>query len=210
MELGARLAYTRLSVHQSVPLMKRTLLFALALVFAVPAASAQSSIGLRAGLNTSFWTGSDATDTDPRLGFTGGLTARYAATPSLGIQAEVLYSQKGVQEPDIGTYKLDDIDVSLLGRVAVPVSPFADAGLFVGPTASIPVSSSFDFDNAQASLDLETKTAFGVTLGADYYAGPIGVDLRYTTGLSDVFGEADALDIRSQVFAVSLGYRFGS
>ena len=208
MDLGARLAYSSLSILSS-PLMKPTLLFALALLFAVPAASAQTTIGLRAGLNTAFWTGNDASGTDPRLGFTGGLAAHFAASRTFGIQGEVLYSQKGVQEPDIGTYKLDDIDVSLLGRVAVPVSPFADAGVFVGPTVSVPVSSTFDNDGDAVDLDLETKTAFGVTLGADYYAGPIGVDLRYTTGLSDVFGEADALDIRSQVFSVTLGYRFG-
>lgn len=208
MVLGARLAYSSPSTISS-PIMKRTLLFALALLFAVPAASAQTTIGLRAGLNTSFWTGTDAADTDPRLGFTGGLTARYAVTPSFGIQGEALYSQKGVQEPEIGTYKLDDVDVSVLGRVAVPVSPFADAGVFLGPTASIPVSSKFDNDGDAADIDLETKTAFGVTVGADYYAGPVGVDLRYTTGLSDIFGDADALDVRSQVFAVTLGYRFG-
>jgi hypothetical protein len=208
MDLGARLAYFSLSIFLS-PLMKRTLLFTLALLFAVPAASAQTTIGLRAGLNTAFWTGTDADGTDPRLGFTGGLAARYAASPSFGIQGEVLYSQKGVQEPEIGTYKLDDVDVSVLGRVAIPVSPFADAGVFVGPTASVPVSSTFDNDGSAEDIDLETKTAFGITFGADYYAGPVGVDLRYTTGLSDVFGDADALDIRSQVFAVTLGYRFG-
>ena len=189
--------------------MQRTLLLALALLLAVPAVSAQTTVGLRAGLNTSFWTGTDASGTDPRLGATGGLVARYAASPSFGIQGEVMYSQKGVQEPNIGTYKLDDVDVSLLGRVGVPVSPFADAGVFVGPTASIPIKSRFDYEGAIPDTDLETKTAFGITVGADYYAGPVGVDLRYTTGLSDVFGDADALDIRSQVFAVSLGYRFG-
>ena len=192
--------------------MKRTLLFALALLVAVPAASAQTTVGLRAGLNTSFWTGTDAADTDPRLGFTGGLAARYAVSPSLGIQGEVLYSQKGVQEPEIGTYKLDAVDIPVLVRVGVPLSPFADAGVFAGPTVSIPVKSTFDYEGDALSADLDAKTGVGVTVGADYYAGPVGVDLRYTAGLTDVFDPdipATYIDVKNQVFSVTLGYRFG-
>ncbi|GAB5537392.1 MAG: hypothetical protein Rubg2KO_36410 [Rubricoccaceae bacterium] len=213
MVLGARLAYSSLSTISS-PIMKRTLLFTLALLFAVPAASAQSTIGLRAGLNTASWS-NDNDATNPRLGFVGGLTARYQATSTFSLQGEVLYSQEGaVDEVLDGTYKSDYVNIPVLVRASVPLSPFADAGAFVGPTVSIPVNGTFaPSEGPDEPFDAFQKTTYGVTVGVDYYAGPVGVDLRYTTGLGDVFDadypETDLVDAKNQVFAVTLGYRFG-
>ena len=204
--------------------MTRPLLLAALVAVAAPAAVAQTTIGLRAGINTSFWSGPDAPGTDARLGVTGGLVARYQATPTVGIQAEALYSQKGVRDESIiddeGTYELDYVEIPVLVRLGVPVSPFADAGVFAGPSVQIPLSASFDSDPttglADIDLDEAVRTGFGVTVGADYYAGPFGVDLRYTASLSDTFDadlllDADTedlfLDVKNQVFSVTLGYR---
>ena len=190
------------------------LLFALALPLA---SSAQTTIGVRAGINTSFWSGDDTDLSEARLGFTGGLVGRYAVTPTIGVQAEALYSQKGVREVvadnTVSTYKLDAIDIPVLVRLGVPVSPFADAGAFVGPTFSIPVNAARDFADDRATIsDLDTKTAYGVTVGVDFYSGPFGVDLRFNTGLSDAFGAdgpARFDGVKDQVFSATLGYRFG-
>ena len=202
--------------------MTRPLLFALALLLAAPAALSQTSIGLRGGLNVSSWSGDDLDVTEPRLGATGGLFARYQASPALALQAEALYSQKGVRSDlvvgDEGVYQLDYIDVPVLARVSVPLSLYADAGVYAGPTISFPIRGEFkaDAETGQADFSVkdDLKTTFGLTLGGDYYAGPVGVDLRYTLGLSDVvdpvtFPDDVFGDVKNQVFSVTLGYRFG-
>ena len=185
-------------------------------------AEAQSTIGVRAGVNASTWSGDETNLTEGRLGFTGGLVGRYAITPTVGVQAEALYSQKGVREVvsdnTVSTYKLDAIDIPVLVRLGVPLSPFADAGAFVGPTFSIPVNAARDFADDRVSIsDLDAKTTYGITAGVDFYSGPFGVDLRYTTGLSDAFGSELTSGgqlgrfegVKNQVLSATLGYRFG-
>lgn len=188
-----------------------TALAALALL--ATSASAQTTFLLKGGLNTAYFSGEDAAGTDPSLGATGGVGLRFDVTPSLGVQVEALYSQEGAEDPSgPGTYQLDYLDVPITVRAALPLSRYADAGLYAGPQIGIPLRSEFDFDGGGSS-DVDLKTDIGLTLGADYWSGPIGIDLRYTTGLTDAFqddGTLDVpLDIRNQAFTVSLGYRFG-
>ncbi len=171
-------------------------------------ASAQTTFLIKGGLNTAFFSGDDGAGTDPRLGVAAGAGLRFDVSPSLGVQVEALYSQEGAEDPDNrGTYKMDYLDVPILLRAALPLSPYADAGLYVGPQIGIPVRSDFVRDNGRVD-NVDLQTDIGLTLGADYWSGPIGIDLRYTTGLTDAF-ENSNLDIRNQAFTVSLGYRFG-
>ncbi len=197
----------------------RTSLALLALGAALLAAPAQSqtTVGLRGGLNTAFWMGDDADGTDPRLGAVGGPFVRFDATPNLALQVEALYSQEGAKETLVGeegTYKLDYIDIPILARVALPISRFADAGIYAGPSIGIPIRSEFEYDDG-VTVEESAKTDLGVTLGADYWSGPFGVDLRYTAGLTkalndEIAGElVEPLDVRNQAFTVTVGYRFG-
>ena len=194
----------------------RALLPALCLLLAVPA-SAQATFGLKGGLNTAFFSGDDADGTDPRLGAVGGAFVRFDATPTLALQVEALYSQEGAEDTFVGqegTYKLDYLDIPVLLRLGVPLSRLADAGVYVGPSIGIPLRSEFEFEGG-GTVNESTKTDLGVTLGVDYWAGPVGIDLRYTAGLTDAFDDeidgelVDPLDIRNQAFTVMLGYRFG-
>lgn len=188
-------------------------LLALSALLLAASASAQPVLGLKAGLNTAYFTGDDADGTDPRLGFVGGALLRFDVTPSVGLQVEALYSQEGAEDLD-GTYKLDYVDVPVLLRLGVPVSRYADAGVYAGPSIGIPVRSTFEGDGG-TEVDEETETDFGVAAGVDFWSGAFGVDLRYTAGLRDTFSDEIAglevapLDIRNQAFSVTLGYRFG-
>lgn len=192
----------------------RTLLLSLALLVAVPA-SAQATFGVRGGLNTASFSGADARGTDPRLGGVGGAFVRLDAGPALALQVEALYSQEGAVDPFAdpeGTYKLDYLDVPVLVRLGVPLTRLADAGVFAGPSVGVPLRARFD--RRGDSFDEATRTDLGVVVGADYWAGPVGIDLRYTVGLTDAFddeigGEFEPLAIRNRGFSVSLGVRFG-
>ena len=103
-------------------------------------ASAKASFGVKAGLNTAFFSGDDADLTDdgqdddsPRLGFVGGLTSRCTLNPTVALQLEALYSQKGgVYENTRGDDEvtmLDYLEVPASVRFGVPLSPLLDAGV---------------------------------------------------------------------------------
>ncbi len=192
----------------------RTLLFAAALAFVAAPVSAQTQFIVKGGLNTAFFSGSDAGGTEPRLGAVGGAGLRFNATPSLAVQVEALYSQEGaVEDNGEGTYKLDYLDIPILLRAGIPVSPYADAGIYAGPQIGIPLNATFDSEFGRET-DEETLTDIGLAIGADYWSGPFGVDLRYVVGLTDTFddeigGLFDPLDIQNQTFTVTLGLRFG-
>lgn len=201
----------------------RTSLSLLALgaaLLAAPASQAQSSIGLKAGLNTAFFSGDDAVDSEPRLGFVGGLSGRYQVNPSVAVQLEALYSQKGdVFEyvDDLGfdvteTTKLDYVEIPASVRLSVPLSPLLDAGVSVGGYVGIPVKSEVEVDDVLAT-ELDASTDYGALLGVDIGSGPFYVDARYTLGLSEAVDYDPDLefapDYKNQVVSFTFGYRFG-
>ena len=190
----------------------RTLLAAaaLALPALAPAAQAQTTFGLTAGLNVSDLTGDDAIlgSTDPRLGFSGGVFANAPiGTSGLYVQPEVRYSMKGVSDGSAATsggIDLDYIEVPLLLGYATPVT---DSGLmvggYVGPAVAFKVR-----ERPDAGVDLfestDVSAAFGVTVGA----GAFGVDGRYTLGLTDAY-KPDPVSLRNGTFTIGATYRFG-
>ncbi len=192
-------------------------LLAFAAVLLAAPASAQLAFGAKAGLNVATLNGDGTAGLDPRLGLSAGLQARYSFTPTVGLQLEALYSQKGAKDEagtaDDGSYQFDYIEIPVLVRVGLPLSRLADAGVYAGPSIGVPVSARFDSatnDDRDIDYDGDLATDIGVAVGADYYAGPIGVDLRYTFGVTEVFEDGVGLaDARNGAFTVSLGYRFG-
>ncbi len=207
--------------HPSPDLMStRSLLVALAALAAVPAASAQTAIGLRAGLNVSDFSGDDApANTDPRLGFAGGLFARVPVGASgLYVQPEVGYSMKGVSAEDgsgsDATIAVDYIEVPLLLGYATPVTVSGlMLGAYAGPALGIKARESLDLNGNGGSgsvdsdvfNDLDVGAAFGVTVGA----GAFGVDGRYTLGLTNALDTNDDADVRNGVFTIAGTYTFG-
>lgn len=190
-------------------------LLALAALLAAPA-QAQPSIGVKAGLNTSFFSGDDAVDSEPRLGFVGGLTSRFALNPSVAIQLDALYSQKGdVYENSLGfeeVTKLDYVEVPASVRLSVPLSPLLDAGVSIGGYVGIPVKSEVEVDGDFAT-DLDAGTDYGALIGVDLGSGPFYVDARYSLGLAEAVDYDPDLalepDYKNQTVSLTFGYRFG-
>lgn len=186
-----------------------------AVLVAVPA-QAQATFGVKAGLNTAFFSGDDAVDSDPRLGFVGGLTTRFSVNPSVALQLEALYSQKGeVYENTSGfeeVTKLDYIEIPASVRLSVPLSPLLDAGVSVGGYLGIPVKSEVEVDGVEAS-DIDAATDYGALIGVDLGSGPFYVDARYSLGLANAIDFdpvlGSDLDKKNQVVSLTFGYRFG-
>lgn len=201
--------------------MTRLLPLALVALLAAPGAFAQfygaargPAIGFKVGLNVADLTGSDApTNTDPRLGFSGGLVADVPITPMLSVRPEVLYTQKGVSSSDNNaTLSVDYLEIPVTLAVTVPVTETGlMAGAYAGPALGIKVresTSAFGLPNAP---NVFKSTDLGAALGVTVGAGPFSVDGRYTLGLQDaidsnVFGNNS---VRNGVFSISGVYMLG-
>ena len=190
----------------------RLLLVAVAALVAVPAASAQTTFGLRAGLNVSDLTGDTIAGTQPRLGFAGGAFANVPVGASgFSVQPEVSYSQKGVASDNSSVeYRVDYVEPAILLRYQTVVT---DSGLMVGgyagPALGFKVSEEIAGSGGSVNTDVFKSTDVGAAFGVTVGAGPFGVDGRYTLGLSRATNEGSLADVRNGVFTIAGTYTFG-
>ena len=192
----------------------RSLLVALAALLAVPATSAQTSFGLRAGLNVADLTGDAIAGSKPRLGFTGGAYVNLPVGMSgFSVQPEVSYSQKGVESDNSNVeYRVDYVEVPILLRYQTAVT---DSGLMVGgyagPAIGFKVSEEIAGNAGSINTDVFKSTDVGAAFGVTVGAGAFGVDGRYTLGLSQANNEGSlgGTDVRNGVFSVAATYSFG-
>lgn len=209
--------------------MRRFLLPAL-LLAAAPLAQAQTTFGITAGLNVAnvSVSGNNDLDTSSRLGFVGGAFADVALTPMLTFHPELLYSQKGykLDGDDAGsiTAQVDYLEVPLLAAYHIPVGQNGlMVGIEAGPTLAYKLRTGIscsgdiaafcddvddsDLDDAIRDFDL------GIAGGASIGAGPFGVALRYTQGITSIADNGDNNNddttVRNGVFSVSARYSFG-
>ena len=185
------------------------------------------TIGLLAGINLADVSDSDFDGADKRTGLIGGVFVTFHITPVLGIQPELLYSQKGVSfnSSDVdATLKLDYIDVPVLLRFNIPtdgaqVRPFFVAGPAFGiqvncgiKASSDGMSGSVDCDRIddESGIDFNTKTFdFSGVLGAglDFNIGQqtLMLGARYEHGFSEVFDGATA---KNRTWSIVAGFGF--
>ena len=193
----------------------RTFVLAAAALAALPAAQAQTTFGLKAGLNVANVTLDDdveagfevlGVELQPRLGLVAGVFADVALTPQLSFHPEVLYSQKGYtltsEDDDLDftvTQQIDYVEVPLLLSYRIPAGPNGLVfGIEGGPTFAYKVStgtscSGDDFDALCDALDVEENEDDGIrdydlgaALGLTVGAGPFGVGARFTQGITTI------------------------
>ncbi len=189
---------------------------------AVPQASAQNiKLGVKGGVNIATIGGSDADslgDTKSKVGLVAGAFAEFMVGDIIGIQPEVLYSQKGVKSDDLGVdakIKLDYIEVPVLVKVNVPVEGSkVRPSFFVGPAIAFKASCKLQGSSGgtSASIDCEDaganikSTDFGATAGGgiafDVGGAEVGVEVRYTLGFTKIDDDPDPFDIKNRVFSI--------
>ncbi|NIJ52752.1 porin family protein [Dyadobacter arcticus] len=182
----------------------KKLLFAVALFFSVQAASAQTfSIGPKAGLNISNYTGGDI-ESDALVGYHLGGVLNYGFGKAFSIQPEVLFSTQGAKVDNGGTKS--DFKISY---VTIPVMfKFKSNGGFyfeVGPQAGFRTSTDIPdqtINNFAKNLDLAGAVGIG-------YQSPIGlgVGVRYVAGVSKVgnfTGQSIDPDFKNSVIQASI------
>lgn len=203
--------------------MKRLILSA-AVLLASLGSFAQNTVGNwsiqpKVGINIAMMTNSD--ESDPRIGFVGGLEAEYQATDVLGISAGVLYSQQGMKGSSDGvdgTIKLDYINIPVLANFYVAKGFALKIGLQPGINVNDKVKVSANGASAEVGLK-EALIAGGaddanvnsvvlaIPVGLSYEWKNVQLDARYNWGVTKAFsgmGES----CRNSVFQVTLGYKF--
>jgi hypothetical protein len=178
-----------------------------ALIAAVPFASAQTTFGVKAGLNVATIIPDndvDLVDRGAKLGFVGGVFAEVPVASGFSLQPEVLYTQKGVSRDAPNQSKgIDYLEIPVLASVALPVSDLLDVKVYAGPALAIKLG-----DDDEVSTARYNSTNLGVAVGAGVASGPFGVDARYTFSVQDAT-EGELNDFRHHVVGLTGVYRFG-
>jgi hypothetical protein len=181
-------------------------------------------IGAKGGLALAGLAGADVPSGIERsTGAAAGVFVRFDATPTISLQPELLFVQKGASFTDSwfglpvgGELKLTYIEVPVLLRVGLPVSgaSFMPA-LFAGPAISFnrsarSRSSAIGFER-ERDVEEETKDLdFGAVVGGgvDYrfLRGVLSLDLRYNLGLVTLDDSGDGEDVKNRAFMFTLGF----
>jgi hypothetical protein len=186
-----------------ISIMKK-LLFAIAMFFSVQSAFAQSfSIGPKAGLNISNYTGGDI-ESDALVGYHLGGILNFGFGKVFSLQPEVLFSTQGAKVRNGSTKS--DFKISYV-TIPVMLKFKSSAGFYfeVGPQVGFRTSSNIPdqtIDNFAKNLDLAAAAGIG-------YQSPIGLGLgvRYVAGLSkvgDFSGQPINPDFKNSVIQASI------
>lgn len=187
------------------------------------AQSTTVSFGIKAGTNYSNVYDSDNDDfvADGKFGFSAGGFATIPLGKFLGIQPEILYSQKGFKSTGTyfgSTYEMtrttDFIDVPVL----LAVKPIDQVTLLFGPQFSYLLKQKDEFTGGNISSTQQqefdnddiTKNILGLTGGADINVDNLVFGLRAGWDIKTNEGNGDSSTPRykNMWYQATVGYRF--
>jgi hypothetical protein len=194
--------------------MKKTFIFLVVALMALPALQAQEffKMGAKGGLNFSTLVG-DAEDAEMLTSFHLGLVAEIPISENFYFGPEVLYSMQGASfsdnEFDIDAeFKLDYIQIPLMVRYYVSEGFSLEAGPQIGFLTSSEVETE---DIGVNTEDYFSSFDYGLNFGLGYkLPGGIFFQGRYNLGLANVLDSEEFGDDKSQnsVIQLSVGYMF--
>lgn len=181
------------------------------------------TIGLRAGANLSNVYDSDGEefDADAKLGFAGGAFIGIPISQQIGIQAEVLVSQKGfvANGQVLGSqYSLTRTTTFLDIPLMLAIKPAEAFTIFVGPQFSYLMNRKDKFESALVNTEQETefenenfrKNILGAVVGFDINVQQIVIGMRAGLDLQTNNGDGDSSTPRYKNTWVqaTVGFRF--
>jgi len=193
--------------------MKTTLALAVALLVSAGTAHAQTSFGVKAGLNLANLSIDEADDTfepENRTGFVAGVFVTVRGGGIFAFQPEVLISSQGAKFSDAvnsGTAKIDYLQVPLLARLGP-----SNVALVVGPSIGFRINAKLSgdgitVDNEDFSDQIE-RMDVGLVAGVTGDIGRLVLDGRYTWGLTNIEKEETAASTKNRVISLTVGLRF--
>lgn len=173
-------------------------------------------VGIKAGMNYSnvYSESGDDFVADGKAGFAGGVFVSIPLSQLVGIQPELMYSQKGFKGDVLGvdykaTFNYLDLPVHL------QIKPTENISILAGPQFSYLLSSKYELGSLSASNenDLEddnNRATIGLSAGVDFTIENFLISARGSWDLSKMNKDNNTSDInyKNQLFQVTLGYRF--
>lgn len=188
--------------------MKKMVLSAAVALLAITGLQAQTSFGLKAGLNVSKLTGSnfDNQKVKSLFGANGGVFASIPAGKNFSVQPELSFSMEGAQEENSNAkLKVNFINLPVMLKYRTESGFFVEAGPQVGYLASAKADgngATIDFKDQLQSFNFSAGAGLGYQLDKS-----IGVGARYMFGLSDILENNTTM--KSNALSVNLFYTFG-
>jgi len=178
----------------------RKLLFIVLMALAVTTISNAQKWGVRAGWNSTTFTGSDAPkDISARSGLYVGVYKELPLVKDLlFINPEIQYSNQGAKSSIAGsskTYTIDYINVPVMAKIYL----IKIISIEAGPQFGFKINDNFDSPKPE-SFDFGVGGGVGVNL-------PLGlsVNLRYISGLNKVIKDSN---VKNAVFQVGAAFQF--
>ena len=167
--------------------------------------NAQTSYGVKGGLNLSHDVGIDASNSKNfKAGFHAGVFAGFLIKEKLSIQPELMYSGQG------GYYNNGVTQFSTLHYLKLPVLvKYTTASGFygeTGPQVGYLMGVKTDpTDFSKPTLQSLTRSDFSWAFGIGYKsASNVGVDLRYNLGFTDTY--KSGVKVHNNAFQLGLHY----
>jgi hypothetical protein len=188
------------------------LLGLLALVAAPAFAVENLSAGVKAGYNMANMNTDPDASFDARNGLALGGYIGVPISRQFSIQPEALFSMKGAEMPDgSGSVALNYIEVPVLAKASFMPQAKAHPMLFAGPSVAFNLSAKTgDVDVKDNVSPFDMGMVFGG--GLDYPlsggAKSIGIDVRYTLGLTNTDDTGSGADVKNNVLSImgTLGF----
>lgn len=153
-------------------------------------------LGLEGGINLANLNGQNVNDVvGSRLGFVGGAFADIPFAPTLALQPEMLYEQKGGKYNGTA-YQLDYIEVPILLNIGFGI-PLINPSILVGP--------SFNSNVANSGLSNINQNEMGFIVGAQANLFQFLFSGRYEIGLTNV---SSTQNIQNGTFTFLVGLSF--
>ena len=178
----------------------------LILAFAVTANAEVTTYGIKGGLAMAKMTGDDTDDLKTKTGFMIGGFAAIPLSPSLSIQPEAYYVQKGAKFDDAGTdvkIKFDYLDIPVLLKYTVAGESATPYFLF-GPSLGFNMSAKVDDVDIKDNV---SSTDFGLVFGLGVNIQKFLLEVRYNLGLTDIDEYPDS-NVKNSVIGILAGYTF--
>lgn len=195
--------------------MKKILMIVAVMALVATTASAQTTFGVKAGVNFASVTGDDGEGLDGRTSMVFGGFAKFQLTEKFAFRPELLYSMQGASgsEEEEGvnvdlTVKLDYLNIPLMAKYYVSEG----FSLQAGPQIGFNLSAKEKYEAMGIDVENDIEDIKGVDFGLNFGAGyelenGLGFDARYNLGLSNI-GDWEGADGKNGVFQITVGYAF--
>lgn len=178
--------------------------------------------GLKAGINAADMYGDDVGGTSAIAGFSGGAWLNFRLAEYFSLQPEVLFSTKGsdvntglLGEAETTEYRFGYLEIPVLAKLHVPTGGNLEPNLYAGPELGFTLygdANDIEIDDQMADAEFGLVFGGGLDLNvaqssADFLQ-TIGLDLRYTLGLTDTFDVTGDPNAKNGAFTAAISFGF--